>query len=458
MASLGSVLSIAVQSLQAADGGLQVTNNNIANANTPGYTRQQVVLHESAPATTGDFTAGDGVSLVGYQSVRDELIQSQIQQETQAQSGANAQLTSMQQIQPTFATSTNDIGTEMSALFASISSLGTDPTSNASRQAVLSAGQNLATAFNTASNTLTTQQTGLNSQVTNDVGQINQLAQQIAALNPQIVQQNAVSDVQNGGALQDQQDQLILKLSALTNVNVTQTNNGITVTTGNGTALVVAGQSFSLSTTAGANGMVQVLDPNGANITSQITGGDLGGSIQTRDQTITGLLNQLDTLANQFATAFNSAQASGTDLNGNTGQNFFTVPATTSGSAANIQMAITNPDLLAASSDGTPGSDGNLASFSAIQTNTLPSGQTPSGTFSSLVYQIGSITASANAESSATTASLTQLNDQQNSVSGVSIDEESANLITYQQAYEAAARVVSTVQALMTVTMSMVTS
>jgi flagellar hook-associated protein 1 FlgK len=346
----------------------------------------------------------------------------------------------------------------MSALFASISSLGTDPTSNASRQAVLSAGQNLATAFNTASNTLTTQQTGLNSQVTNDVGQINQLAQQIAALNPQIVQQNAVSDVQNGGALQDQQDQLILKLSALTNVNVTQTNNGITVTTGNGTALVVAGQSFSLSTTAGANGMVQVLDPNGANITSQLTGGDLGGSIQTRDQTITGLLNQLDTLANQFATAFNSAQASGTDLNGNTGQNFFTVPATTSGSAANIQMAITNPDLLAASSDGTPGSDGNLASFSAIQTNTLPSGQTPSGTFSSLVYQIGSITASANAESSATTASLTQLNDQQNSVSGVSIDEESANLITYQQAYEAAARVVSTVQALMTVTMSMVTS
>jgi len=450
-----------VQSLQAADGGLQVTNNNIANANTPGYTRQQVVLHESAPSTTGDFTAGDGVTLVGYQSVRDELIQSQIQQETQAQSGANAQLTSMQQIQPTFETSSTDIGTEMSALFSSISSLGTDPTSNASRQAVLSAGQNLATAFNTASNTLTTQQSGLNSQVTDDVGKINQLTQQIAALNPQIVQQNATSDVQNGGALQDQQNQLILQLSALTNVNVTQTNNGITVTTGNGTALVVAGQSFSLSTSAGANGMTQVLDPNGANITSQITGGDLGGSIQTRDQTIggsTGLLNQLDTLANEVGTAFNAAQAKGTDLNGNAGQNFFTIPATTSGSAANIKMAITDPNLLAASSDGTAGSDGNLANFSAIQTNTLPSGQTPSGTFSSIVYQIGSVTASANAESSATTASLTQLTDQQNSVSGVSTDEESANLITYQQAYEAAARVVSTVQALMTVTMSMVTS
>jgi len=457
MASLGSVLSIAIQSLQAADGGLQVTNNNIANANTPGYTRQQVVLHESAPATSGDFTAGDGVTLVGYQSVRDELIQSRILQETQAQSGANAQLSSMQQIQPTFATSTNDVGTEMSALFASISSLGTNPTSSASRQAVLTAGQNLATAFNTASNTLTTQQAGLNAQVTNDVGQINQLAQQIAALNPQIVQQNAISDVQNGGALQDQQDQLILQLSALTNVNVTQTNNGITVTTGNGTALVVAGQSFALSTTAGTNGMQQVLDPNGANITSQLTGGDLGGSLQTRDTTIVGLQNQLDTLANEFASAFNAAQSKGYDQNGNVGQNFFTIPATTSGSAANIQMAITDPTLLAASSDGTSGSDGNLANLSAVQTNTLPSGQTPAGTYSSLVYQIGSITANANAESSATTSSLTQLTDQQNSVSGVSIDQESANLITYQQAYEAAARVVSTVQALMTATMSMVT-
>jgi len=465
MGSLTSALSIAVQSLQAADGGLQVTNNNIANANTPGYTRQLAVLQETTPAVDGSLVTGEGVSLLGYQSVRDELIKTQIQQETQAQSGANAQLSSMQQIQPTFATSTNDIGTEMSALFTSISSLGTNPTSSASRHAVLTAGQNLATAFNTASNTLTTQQAGLNTQVTQDVGQINQLTSQIATLNSQIVAQNATSPVSNGGALQDQQDQLILQLSALTNVAVTQTNNGITVTTGNGTALVVAGQSFALSTalstTAGATGMVQVLDPNGANITSQITGGDLGGSIQTRDQTIggtAGLLTQLDTLANQFASSFNAAQASGYDQNGNKGQNFFTISATTPGSAATIKMAITDPTLLAASSDGTAGSDGNLANLAAVQTTALSSGQTPAAAYSSLVYQIGSITANANAESSATTASLTQLKDQLNSVSGVSIDQESANLITYQQAYEAAARVVSTIQALMTVTMSMVTS
>ena len=168
--------------------------------------------------------------------------------------------------------------------------------------------------------------------------------------------------------------------------------------------------------------------------------------------------SQLDTLANQFATAFNKAQASGYDQNGKTGTDFFTIPTTVSGSAAAISVAITDPSSIAASSDGTSGSDGNLTNFSTIQTTALASGQTPTDAYSSIVYQVGSLTSTANSESSATTATLTQLKDQLSSVSGVSIDEESANLITYQNAYEAAARVVSTIQALFTVTMNMVTS
>ncbi len=456
MASLSTSLSMAVQSLEAASGSLQATNNNIANANTPGYTRKVAVLNEAAPVSEGNFSAGNGVVLTGYQSVRDELVQNQIQQETQAQGGANAQLTSLNEIQPTFTTSTNDIGTEMSALFTSISALSTNPANSADRQAVLSAGQNLATAFNTASNTLTQQQSGLNTQVTQDVSQINQLTSQIAALNPQIA--NLETTGQDGGTLEDQQNQLVLQLSALTNVAVTKTANGVTLSTGNGTPLVMGSQSFALQTSTGPNGILQVLDQNGTNITASLNAGDLGGTIQTRDQTIPGLLNQLDTLANQFGTAFNAAQASGFDQNGNPGQPFFTIPATVAGSAGSISMAITNPALIAASSNGTAGSNGNLANFSAIQTNALPSGQTPGNTYASLVFQVGSLTATANAESNATAGSLTQLNDQLNSVTGVSIDQESANLITYQQAYEAAARVVTTVQALFTVTMNMGTA
>ena len=456
MSSLSSSLSIAMQSLGAASGGLQVTNNNIANASTPGYTREVAVVQEATPTIVDGQSVGNGVVLEGYQSVRDELVQSRIQQETQSQSGANAQLSSLQQIEPVFTTSTQDIGTQMSALFASISSLSTNPASSSARQAVLSAGQNLATAFNTTSSTLTSQQAGLNSTATQDVSEINQLTTQIASLNPQI--DELKGNGQNGGVLQDQQSQLILKLSALTSVSVTQTDNGETLTTGNGTPLVVGSKSFALQTTTGTNGMQQVLDQNGTNITASLTSGDLGGTIQTRDQTIPTILKQLDTLANQFATKINAAQASGSDQNGVTGKNFFTIPATTAGSAGSISMAITDPALIAASSDGTSGSNGNLANFAAVQTANLPSGSTPGDAYSSLVYQVGNFTSNANAESSATTSSLAQLNDQLNSVSGVSIDQESANLITYQQSYEAAARVVSTIQQLFSVTMSMGTA
>jgi flagellar hook-associated protein 1 FlgK len=275
-------------------------------------------------------------------------------------------------------------------------------------------------------------------------------------LNPQIAELTATG--QNGGTLQDQQNQLVLSLSALTNVSVTQTAEGETLSTGNGTPLVEGSQSFALRTAPSSTGMQQVLDHNGVNITASVTGGDLGGSIQTRDQTITGLLTSLNTLANQFGTAFNAAQAKGFDQNGKVGGNFFTVPSTIAGSAASISVAITNPTAIAASSDGTAGSNGNLANLSAVQTAALPAGQTPADAYAGLVFQVGSLTANATAESGATTASLLQLNDQLSSVSGVSIDEESTNLITLQTAYEAAARVITTIQAMFTITASMGTA
>ena len=163
----------------------------------------------------------------------------------------------------------------MSALFTSLSSLSTNPTSSAERQGVLTAGSNLATAFNTTSNVLTTQQTALNTPVTQDVSQINQLTQQIAALNPQIAELHR--DRAGRWVASGPTDQLVLQLSALTNVSATQTAKGETLTTGNGTPLVVGSQSFTLQTATGSDGMQHVLDQNGADITTALTSGDLGG-------------------------------------------------------------------------------------------------------------------------------------------------------------------------------------
>jgi flagellar hook-associated protein 1 FlgK len=213
-----------------------------------------------------------------------------------------------------------------------------------------------------------------------------------------------------------------------------------------------------LQTTTGSNGMQHVLDQVGNDITSSLTSGDLGGTIQTRDTIIPDILNQLDTLANQFATAINAAQATGYDQKGNAGKDFFSVSSTVSGSAASIKVAISDPALIASSSDGTSGSNGNLAKLSAVQTTALASGKTPGDAYASIVYQVGSLTSGASSESTAAAATLTQLNDQLSAVSGVSIDEESANLIMYQQAYEAAARVVSTIQEMFSVTLTMGTN
>jgi flagellar hook-associated protein 1 FlgK len=186
----------------------------------------------------------------------------------------------------------------------------------------------------------------------------------------------------------------------------------------------------------------------GQDITATLRGGKLGGILQVRDQVIPGLLTQLDTFASQFATSFNTAHSVGFDLNGNAGQNFFAPLAAGPGAAASFSVQITDPNLIAASSDGSPGSNGNVAQLLAVQNQKLPSGQSPTDSYANLVFQVGNMTAQAKSNGQAGDLSLTQLRDQRSAISGVSIDEETTNMIRYQRAFEAAARVITTVDEL----------
>jgi flagellar hook-associated protein 1 len=456
MGGLNTSLLIGMQALEVSQGALNATSNNIANADTTGYTREIPQISENPETVSGGTVTGGGVSLNGLESVRDELLNLQIQQQTSAQSSADTESSALQQVQTYFSTSGNDIASAFSAFSSSLAELSASPSDTAVQQAVLSAGQNLAGAFNSAANGLTTVQSAMNTQVTQTVSQINSLTQQIAQLNGQVSQLTEAG--QDGGTVEDQRDELVQQLSQLTGISVTQSSDGEVITTGNGTPLVMGSQSFSLQTTTGSNGMQNVLDSNGTDITSTLEGGQLGGAIQMRDQVIPGYLTQLNTLASQFASAFNAAQAQGFDSNGNPGQNFFSVPTSGSGAAAGISVSITDPSQIAISSDGTSGSNGNVANLSAALTNALPSGQTPSQAYASLVFQVGNDTANAGTQSSAIGQNILQLTNQQSSVSGVSIDEETTNLIRYQTAYEAAARIVSTIQDLSTVTLDMGTT
>ncbi|MGD0797098.1 MAG: flagellar hook-associated protein FlgK [Acidobacteriaceae bacterium] len=457
MGGLNTSLLVAMQALDATQGALDATSNNIANANTPGYTREVPQFTENAETVSGSDVSGGGVNLEGLQSVRDELLNLQIQEQTSSQSSVNVQSSTLQQLQSYFSSSSGaDISSELAAFSSSLSQLSADPTSAALQQGVLSSGQDLTNAFNTTADALTSAQSYADGQVTQTVSQINTLTQQIAQLNGQLAQTSTT--VNNGGTLEDQRDELVQQLSALTGISITQSDGGETITTGNGTPLVMGSQSYSLQTTTGADGQAHVLDSNGTDITASIQGGTLGGAIEVRDQTIPSMLTQLNTLASQFATAFNSAQAKGFDSNGNAGTNFFSEPGNPANAASGITVAITNPALVAISSDGSAGSNGNITNLSNAVTGTLSSGATPANAYANLVFQVGTAASNASAQSTAIGLNLQQLTDQQGSVSAVSTDEEAANLIRYQTAYEAAARVVSTIQQLSTVTLDMGTT
>jgi flagellar hook-associated protein 1 FlgK len=450
MGTLNTAMWIAAQALDVDQGALNVTSNNIANASTPGYSREVVDLTEQTPVESGNLTIGTGVDLQQIQSVRDQVLSILIAQQNTQQSGSQTQLNGLQQVEGLFSDPTQGIGANLSAFFNSISQLSTDPSNGAQREAVITAAQNLVSSFNQAAQSLGTIQSSLNQSVSSSVDQINSLTQQIAQINGQVGQLQQLG--KDPGTLLDQENQLINQLSQLTNVNEIQTETGLTLTTGNGTALVVGNQSFALTVGNGPTGMQDVFS-QGQDITTTIQGGSLGGSIQVRDQDIPGILNQLNTLASQFATSFNNAQAQGYDLNGNQGQALFSFNA--NGAAASLSMATTDPNAIAASSDGTSGSDGNVANLMAVSTSPLPSGETPTDAYANIVSTSGNLASQAQAEVTASTASLNQLTDQLGAISGVSINEETTNLLTYQTAFSAAARVVTTVDALTTAVLDM---
>lgn len=447
MSNLSASLATALSGLEAAQGALEATTNNVANANTSGYSREVPVLETSDPVVVGSLTLGTGVTLESIESIRDPILESQIQQETQTQGQLNSLVSALEQTQTSFSSSTGDIGTAISSFFSSINQLATSPTDLSLRQAVLTAADNLASTFNATANNLSEQASNLNDSVVQTVGQINQLTTQIAQLNGQISQNENAGG--NGGTLIDQRTQLIDQLSSLVDVSVIPTGNTITLTTAAGTALVSGQQSFQLSTQQTSSG-VQDVYAGPTDITSTIVSGQLGGILQARDQQIPSLQNQLDALASGLATAVNNVQTSGYDLNGNkaTDTPLFNV-SSGAGAAANLSVAITDPSSIAASSDGTSGDNGNADAMYALSNQAVVDGQTASDYYSGIVFNVGNAVSNATAQQSASNQVLQQLNDQRSSVSGVSLDEEAANMIQYQQAYADSAQVVSAINTMM---------
>ena len=448
MGTVNSLMDLARQTLMADQTALGVVSNNVANQNTPGYTRQVVDWQSQDTVTIGSSTIGEGVS-VGAQGVsqRDRVLEQRVQQQTQVQAQSQALESALSQVQNVFGLSSTStsasstaLGSAMDSFASALSSLTTNPSDTTVRQTVLTAAKNLADAFNSTANQISQVSTDLDKQAAGTVSSINKLTSTIASLNRQISSTSPNSDA---GVLEDQRQQAIAELSQYVGLNqITNESNGITLTTSNGAVLVSGDQAYAMSTTQVAGVTHLLAGTSGQDVTANLTGGSLGGILAARDQQIPAFQSALDNLAYSLGTQVNQVNAQGLDGYGNAGQALFQLPPTAAGAAGSIQVTTTDPKAIAAAATGEGATgNGNALSLAQIASGAIVAGQTPASFFSSLLAQIGSAAAGATSDNTAQQTTLTQLTSQRNALSGVALDEEAANLTNYQRAYEAAAKV-----------------
>ena len=454
MGTLISVLNIAREAIAADQSAVNVTANNVANQNTPGYTREVPTFIAQDTYLLNYRNVGDGVLPGTTTSVRDRVLEQRVQQQTQIQSQSATIQSALSDIESIFgvtstttSSSVTQLGTAVNAFFSSLTALAANPSDTPTRQQVLSAASTLSSTFNAESSQISQTTSALQGSALNIVGQANTLLSTIASLNAKISTQSPNSDA---GVLEDQRQQAIAQLSQYVGLNqITTSNNVIDITTSNGGVLVSGPNSYPLSASV-LGGTVQVLaGPNFANITAGLTGGSLGGTLQALTTSIPPLLSQLDTLAYSIATAVNTQNKAGVDANGNPGAALFTIGTTAPGSAASITVATANASLVATAAPG-EGSTGNTnaSALAALGTALIANGQTASSYLAATLANIGEAAANANNDSTLQQATLTQLTTQRDSLSGVSLDEEAADLSQYQRSYQAASQLFSIIDTL----------
>jgi flagellar hook-associated protein 1 FlgK len=451
MASLNQAWNIATGALAADQAAISVVANNIANANTPGYTTEIVNWGSTDTVTVGGQSLSDGVTFQGIASQRDRVLNQRIDQQTQDESGAAARLAALNDLQSVFsgaisATGSNtsggaaDIGQQTTALFQSFSSLASDPSNPSLRTGVLSAAQSLAATFNQVSASLEQQRSGVDATVASAADQVNSLTSDIAGLNAKI---SASSPAGDAGTLEDQRQYDLQQLSQLVGIHqITNDDNSLTVTTTSGAVLVAGGQSVDLETQS--SGGVTHLLLGGVDATSALTnaGGQIGGALEARDVDIPSATASVDNLAWSVGTAVNAQQASGTDANGNSGAPIFALGSGVTGAADAIAVSLVDPDAVAASAAGGGAQDGsNATALAALASPAIVGGQTPTASYAALVGSIGAKVSDATTTQASQSASLTQLQTQQGALSSVDLNDQATLLQTYEQSYQAASKV-----------------
>jgi flagellar hook-associated protein 1 FlgK len=463
MSNIYGLLTIGQSALMTQQKAIDITGNNIANVNTPGYSRQRLTIKQNSPVRIDNLTMSTGVTAdVGIQRFYDQFLGAQLNGENENLGRWEAQKQALEKAELMFDDAeSNGLSNAMSEFWNSWQDLSNNPSGVAERTSLVSAGQYLASTFNQTYNNLQDLQQDIDTHVTNIVGDVNDMVDRIAELNRKVVQVEVTGH--NANDFRDERDQLVFDLSKLIDIQSFEDGDGnINVMVGNGKPLVDGTATWDLST-ADSGGVQNVFwessDSTTVDITGQLNSGELKGWIYARDDAIEGYLSQLDTLAATIIGQVNPLHAAGTTLDSviTTNVNFF------SGSGATdiaVNSAIeANTDLIAAagSGEGLPGGNSTAVAIANLQSAATMTGSSTFGAYyDALVGEIGADVQGANFNQAHQTTMVDNLSQYRQEVSGVSLDEEMVNLIQFQQAYNAAAKLITTADEMVDTLMGMV--
>ncbi len=451
--SVNQLLHIGRRALQTYDAGLNSVAQNVANAESEGYSRRRLRMSSETthspgvimgPPGTSDRMAG--VSVESFERMRDRLLQDASREAQTGLGAAEEEARLLGNIESAFAVGTDGSLTRtMNDFWNAWSDVADNPTDTGARQALLSKAESLTTAFNRIDQDLQRLDAEATQALQGGVESANSLITRLADLNGQIETARAAGSPDLGA--EDERDQVVKQLSELAPVNVQENDNEYTVSINGKT--VVEGTTAQTLEMDGASGILELKGTDTALALSN-EDGKLGAWTHTLGTTLPGIRGALDTLANNLTTEVNAAHQSGYGLNDATGGRDFFDPAGTSASSIRLSASLT-PDQVAASS--APNENGNADN--ALNLFDLRNTAGLDDAAIDLVSDVGSQLASANKRASAESAVLTQTEGMERGVSGVSLDEEMANMIKYQQGYAASARIVRTAQEMMDTLLSL---
>lgn len=439
-------LEIARTALAASRAAIDISSQNVANANTPGYVRQRAVLTPVA-STTSDpsVTTGIGVTVETVERLRDQCLEAQINHQQGQYGREKAQADSLSRVENYFPDlSDTGIAASLEGVFDALQELQTVPSSTTAREEVVFSAEGFCQQMCSAVAKLQEERATLESDLSQQVDRANQLLTQVAQLNGKIM---TLGDSPTANDLKVTREEAIRELAGICGASGLDQANGSQDVLLGGIRLVQGTEPKQLSLIQDPTDPAKHIVAVGDIVSPEALAGKIAGDITARDNNLSEWEDQLNTLARDFADAFNAQHESGYDLNNDAGEAFFTYTAGHEASTLAVSQAIVDdPSKLAVASvsGGAPGDGSNAAALANLRDQKTIAGgaETAEDFYTAILHSIASETNHASESAEARGGLVSSLETEYANESGVSLDEEAVDLMRYQQMYNAAAQIV----------------